>query len=229
VFGSRSQRAAVAHSPHSVRPQSSALRILAPPYQGPGSPAAARVLARCGPHCLMSLLRYSACEAIGSVRTARSLRLRRTHPAAFLAIPARDWTILSASAEGLNLAVSDSISASACTERPPREASCCLPAELASPLTAAAVRTDRKTWKLQNCSGRLGPYTTRRQKVTLVAITVGNAIATLALTLPSIVIGNIVSQLTVDRAASIGYEVALLVGLFLLFAFLRAHYPYSTP
>jgi hypothetical protein len=45
-------------------------------------------------------------------------------------------------------------------------------------------------------------------KVTLVAITVGNAIATLALTLPSIVIGNIVSQLTVDRAASIGYEVA---------------------
>ena len=69
---------------------------------------------------------------------------------------------------------------------------------------------------------RLWPYTTRRQKVTLVAITVGNAIATLALTLPSIVIGNIVSQLTVDRAASIGYEVALLVGLFLLFAFLRA-------
>jgi hypothetical protein len=55
---------------------------------------------------------------------------------------------------------------------------------------------------------RLWPYTTRRQKVTLVAITVGNAIATLALTLPSIVIGNIVSQLTVDRAASIGYEVA---------------------
>ena len=68
------------HSPHSVRPQSSALRILAPPYQGPGSPAAARVLARCGPHCLMSLLRYSACEAIGSVRTARSLRLRRYTP-----------------------------------------------------------------------------------------------------------------------------------------------------
>jgi hypothetical protein len=56
---------------------------------------------------------------------------------------------------------------------------------------------------------RLWPYTTRRQKVTLVAITVGNAIATLALTLPSIVIGNIVSQLTADRAASIGYEVAL--------------------
>ena len=67
-----------------------------------------------------------------------------THPAGFLAIPVRDWTILSASAEGLNLAVSDSKSASACTERPPREASCCLPAELASPLTAAAVRTDRK-------------------------------------------------------------------------------------
>jgi hypothetical protein len=56
---------------------------------------------------------------------------------------------------------------------------------------------------------RLWPYTTRRQKVTLVAITAGNAIATLALTLPSIVIGNIVSQLTADRAASIGYEVAL--------------------
>lgn len=65
--------------------------------------------------------------------------------------------------------------------------------------------------------------------MTLGAITVGNAIATLALTLPSIVIGTIVSQLTVDRAASIGYEVALLVGLFLLFAFLRAHYPYGTP
>ena len=55
---------------------------------------------------------------------------------------------------------------------------------------------------------RLWPYATRRQKVTLVAITVGNAIATLVLTLPSIVIGNIVSQLTVDRAVSIGYEVA---------------------
>lgn len=44
------------------------------------------------------------------------------------------------------------------------------------------------------------------------AITVGNAIATLALTLPSIVIGTIVSQLTVDRAASIGYEVSLFSG-----------------
>jgi hypothetical protein len=65
--------------------------------------------------------------------------------------------------------------------------------------------------------------------VTLVAITVGNAIATLALTLPSIVIGNIVSQLTVDRAASIGYEVALLVGTISPVRIPTSNYPYSTP
>ena len=99
-------------------PKAAHREFLAPPYQVPGSPAAARVLARCGPHCLMSLLRHPACEAIGSVRTARSLRLRRyTHRGLPRYSRARLEDFVGV-CRRLNLAVSDSMSALVCTERP---------------------------------------------------------------------------------------------------------------
>jgi ATP-binding cassette subfamily B protein len=69
---------------------------------------------------------------------------------------------------------------------------------------------------------RLWPYIGTRHRIILVLVSIGNILATLALTIPSLLIGRIVGKLTGHPAGDISADLTLLVLLFFLFAVLRA-------
>jgi len=74
-------------------------------------------------------------------------------------------------------------------------------------------RVIRNLWKLMN----------KRQKLILASVSVMNTIAAVSVVLPSVIIGRIVSQLTVNATTSILGLVGLLAGLLMLFVALRVY------
>ena len=69
---------------------------------------------------------------------------------------------------------------------------------------------------------RLWPYLSRGHRAVLVLVSVGNILATLAVTLPSLIIGDVVGTLTRQPTQDITFDIGLLIGLFLGFAVVRA-------
>ncbi|WP_441389202.1 ABC transporter ATP-binding protein [Ancrocorticia sp.] len=69
--------------------------------------------------------------------------------------------------------------------------------------------------------GALWKLLATRQKVILILVSIGNTGAAVSVVLPSVIIGDIVSKLTIDPAASIVGDIALLCSLLALFVILK--------
>jgi len=88
---------------------------------------------------------------------------------------------------------------------------------------AGSVRQVAKAASLPRVIRNLWKLLTKRQKVVLVSVSVMNTAAAVSVVLPSVIIGQMVSSLTVNASAPIWGRIGLLAGLLMLFVALRVY------